>query len=268
MRYPSGKTHLFAIIGDPIAHVRATWFFNPIFEAKGLDAFLIPLHVRKADLDDVVPRLAKLGNLKGLIVTIPHKEAIARLCHELGPNAELIGAVNTVRIEPHGRLTGEMFDGLGLVAAMRTNGLEPEGRRILLVGAGGAGRAIAFALAAERAASVAIWNRTPERARSLAGEVAKAFPGVDARAAPADGSGFDIVVNCTSLGLHEGDPMPMDPATIGPATAFVDIIAVRDTELMQAARAKGCQVVGGRPMAELQIDAQIAFIGEPPRLAE
>lgn len=267
MNYPSGKTHLWIVIADPVAHVRAAFFFNPIFERKRLDAFLLPVHVRAADLEDVVPRLAKLGNLKAIIVTIPHKETMARMCHELGPNARLIGAVNTVRIEPDGRLAGDMFDGLGLLAAARTNGIEPRGRRVLLLGAGGAGRAIAFGMAAEGARAVGIHNRTADRASALAAAVGKAFPGVEVKAAPAHGRGFDIVINCTSLGLHAGDPMPMDPATLAPEAAFIDIIAVRDTELMAAARARGCKVVGGRPMAELQIEAQLEFIGEPPRLA-
>lgn len=261
MRYPSGKTQLVAIIGDPVAHVRAPFFFNPKFEELGLDAFLFPLHVPAAELADVVPRLARCPNLKGLIVTIPHKEAMARLCDGLGENGRLMGAVNTVRFGPDGRLTGDMFDGLGLVAAARAAGLDPKGRSVLLIGAGGAGRAIAFAMAAERAARLGIWNRSAERAAALAAEVGHAVPTAKVEVVAADGRGWDVVVNCTSLGLHEGDAMPMDPATLRPPTVFIDIIAVRDTELMQAAAGNGCRVVGGRPMAELQIDAQAAFIG-------
>lgn len=267
MRYPSGKTHLWAILGDPVAHVRAPFFFNPAFEAKGLDAFLVALHAPRAELRAILDGLRRIPNLKGLIVTIPHKETMLALVDEVGPQARLCGALNTVRIEPGGRLVGEMFDGLGLVAAMRAHGLEPRGRRHLLVGAGGAARAIAFALAAEGAAELAIWNRTPDRALRLAAELARAFPAVVARPAAADGRGFDHVVQCTALGMHEGDPLPLDPATLAPETALVEIIAVRETELMRAAAARGCRVVGGRPMAELQIDAQLAFIGSPPPLA-
>jgi shikimate dehydrogenase len=259
--YPSGKTQLLAIIGDPVAHVRAPLFFNPKFEAMGLDAFLFPLHVPAAALADVVPRLAKCPNLKGLIVTIPHKETIARLCHVLGPNGALMSAVNTVRFEPDGSLAGDMFDGLGLVAAVRDAGIEPAGSKVLLLGAGGAGRAIAFAMAAEGVALLGIQNRTPARAEGLVAELAKAFPAVPARVVEPDGRGWDTVINCTSLGIHAGDAMPLDPDTLVPPTAFVDIIAVRDTELMQAAAARGCRTLGGRPMAELQIDAQVRFIG-------
>lgn len=264
MSHLSGRTHLWALVADPVGHVRAPSFVNPMFERRGLDGFLVPLHVRAAELADVLPRLARIGNLKGIIVTIPHKEPIAALCHSLGPNAALVGAVNTVRIEPDGRLAGEMFDGAGLLAAARANGMDPQGRRVLLVGAGGAGRAIAFAMAQAGAARIGVANRSGDRAARLARDVGAAFPGADVRVAAADAGGCDLVVNCTSLGLKAGDALPLDPATLAAPTGVIDIIAVRDTELMQAARARGCRVVGGRPMVELQFDAQLGFIGAPP----
>ena len=154
MNYPTGKTHLLMLIADPVAHVRAAQFVNPIFERKGLDAFLVPVHVRSAELADVVPRLGKLGNVRGLIITIPHKERMARLCSELGPNAKMAGAVNVARVEPGGRLVGEMFDGEGLVATAKTSGIDYKGRRVLILGAGGAGRAVAFAMAQEGAGEI------------------------------------------------------------------------------------------------------------------
>ena len=165
MHYPSGKTHLYAILAHPVAHVRASEFFGPIIQAEKRDAFVVPLHVLPDDLAGTVPVLQRIGNLKGLIITIPHKEAMAGLCDELGPNAELAGAVNTVRFEPDGRLAGDMFDGVGLVNGARAHGIEPRGARILLVGAGGAGRAIAIALADEGAAAITIakLQRSPGR---------------------------------------------------------------------------------------------------------
>jgi shikimate dehydrogenase len=266
MNYPTGKTHLLMLIADPVAHVRAAQFVNPVLEARKLDAFLIPVHVRAADLGDVVPRLAKLGNVKGLIVTIPHKETMARLCAELGPNAKMVGAVNVARIDGGGRLIGEMFDGEGLLATARAHDIGYEGRRVLILGAGGAGRAVAFAMAQEGAGQIAIYNRTAGRAERLVADIKARFPKATVRTADADAGDIDLVVNCTSVGLHAGASPPLDLATLGPATNVIDIIAVRETELMQAARARGCKVVGGRPMVELQLDAQLAFIGTPPSL--
>lgn len=263
----SGKTHLWALIADPVAHVKAPAFVNPMFERKGLDGFLLPLHVCPGDLAQVLPNLARIGNLKGIIVTIPHKEAIAKLCTGLGPNAALTGAVNTVRVGAQGQLTGDMFDGVGLIATARTNGMDPQGRRILLVGAGGAARAVAFALVQAKALYVGICNRTAPRALALAEAVKAGIPGAPVASVAADATGYDLVVNCTSLGLKEGDPQPLDAGTLEAGCDLIDIIAVRETELMQAARARGCRVVGGRPMIELQFDEQLRFIGEPPPLA-
>lgn len=265
MRYPSGKSHLWAILAHPVAHVRAPEFMNPLIEREGRDAFLVPFHVLPGDLEALLPALMRIRNLKGFIVTIPHKPAMARLCHELGPNGRLTGTVNTVRIEEGGRLVGEMFDGLGLVMACRAHGIEPQGRAVLLVGAGGAGRAITFALADAGAARLTIANRTPEKAESLAREVQDAFPGCTAAAGPADATGHDIVIQATSLGLKPDDPLPMDPATLSSEMQLFEIIAVRDTELMQAARERGLRtVVGGRPMIEHQAKAQIEFLDPPP----
>ena len=265
MQYPSGKSHLWAILAHPVAHVRAPEFMNPLIEREGSDAFLVPFHVLPEDLEAVAGELVRVRNLKGLIVTIPHKAAMARFCHELGPNGRRTGTVNTVRIEEGGRLVGEMFDGLGLVAACRAHGIEPRGRAVLLLGAGGAGRAIAFALAEAGAARLTIANRTPEKASSLAREVRDALPGCAATAGPADAIGHEIVIQATSLGLKPEDALPMDPAILSSDMQLFDIIAVRDTGLMQAARERGLiTVVGGRPMIEHQAKAQIEFLAPPP----
>ena len=265
MHYPSGKTHLYAILAHPVAHVRASEFFGPIIQAEKRDAFLVPLHVLPKDLPEMVPMLRRIGNLKGLVITIPHKAAMAKLCDEVGPNGQLAGVVNTVRFEEDGRLVGDMFDGVGFVNAARANGIEPKGARVLMLGAGGAARAIGIALGDEGAEAITIANRTESRAGELAAVVQTVFPEVEVKAGPADASGHDLIVNCTSLGLKPGDPMPMDPTTLRPDMRLFDIIAPRDTELMDAAHAAGLAiVVGGRPMVEHQVVAQLNFLGAPP----
>ena len=264
MHYPSGKTHLLAILAHPIGHVRASEFFAPIIQREKRDAFLVPLHVLPKDLPEMVPVLQRIGNLKGLVLTIPHKEAMARLCDEMGPNGQLAEAVNTVRFESDGRLVGDHFDGVGFVNAARANGIEPRGSKALILGAGGAARAIAFSLADEGAEKITIANRTESRAKDLATVVQAVFEDVEVKAGPADAAGHDLIVNCTSLGLKPDDPTPMDPASLSPGMRLFDIIAPRDTELMEAARAAGLQtVVGGRPMVEHQVTAQLDFLGIP-----
>ncbi len=264
MHYPTGKTHLYAILAHPVGHVRASEFYGPIIQAEKRDAFLVPFHIMPEDLAQMVPMLQKIGNLKGLILTIPHKEAMAKLCDEMGPIGQLAEAVNTVRFEPDGRLVGDHFDGVGFVNGARAGGIEPRGSRVLMLGAGGAARAIAFALADEGAEAITISNRTESRARDLATVVQAVFEDVEVKAGPADATGHDLIVNCTSLGLRPGDPMPMDAATLTPDMRVFDIIAPRDTELMDAAREKGlATVIGGRPMVEHQVMAQINFLGAP-----
>lgn len=265
MHFPSGKTHLYGILAHPVAHVRASEFFGPIIAREKRDAFLVPLHVLPEDLVQMVPMLQRIGNLKGVVVTIPHKETMAKLCDEMGPNAQLAGAVNTVRFEPDGRLIGDMFDGVGLVNAARAFGIEPKGVRVLMVGAGGAGRAVALAFADEAAAKITIANRTESRAKELAAVVQAVFPEVEVSAGPADATGHDLIINCTSLGLKSGQPTPLDASTLSPEMSLIDIIAPRDTELMEAARAMGLKkVMGGRPMVEHQVVAQLNFLGAPP----
>lgn len=259
----SGKTHLYAILAHPVAHVRAPEFFNPVFEARGLDAFIVPLHVRPEDLADVVPRLQKIGNLHGLVLTIPHKEAMARLCDELGPDGALVGAVNAVRFGEGGRLIGDMFDGVGLVRGALAHDISLKGKRALLVGAGGAGRAIAFALAKEGVRTLTIANRTTSRADALAADVTKAVSEVEVKNGPRDPTGHDVIINATSLGLHEADPVPVDPDLLTPEMAVIEIIAaVEVTPLRRAAIDIGCRTMGGRAMVDHQIESQLRFFGE------
>jgi shikimate dehydrogenase len=260
---PTGKTHLYAILAHPVAHVRAAEFYNPVFQARGVDAFLVPLHVLPEDLAEVVPRLKKLRNLRGLLLTIPHKEAMVRLCDELGANGRLVGAVNTVRFATDGRTVGDMFDGTGLVQGALASDITLKGRKVLLVGTGGAGRAIAFALAQEGVRSLTLANRTASRAEALAADLAKGVPGVRVEVGPPDPSGHEVIINATSLGLHEADPLPVDPNLLTPAMDVLEIIAaVEVTPLRRAATDIGCRTMGGRAMVDHQIEAQLRFFGE------
>jgi shikimate dehydrogenase len=245
--------------------VRAPEFFNPFFHERGVDAFIVPLHVLPEDLAALVPNLRKLRNLHGLVLTIPHKEAMAQLCDELGPDGRLVGAVNAVRFAPDGRMIGDMFDGIGLVGAVAAEGFAIAGRRVLLVGAGGAGRAVAFAFARERPALLRVANRSAARAERLVAHVRAGVPGAPIEVGPPDPRGFELIVNATSLGLHEVDALPLDPDLLRPEIAVVDIIASPEvTPLRRAAADIGCRTMGGRPMVTHQLDAMLDFFGEQP----
>ena len=258
MQQPSGKTQYLALLAHPVDHVKAPSFMNPAFAHLGLDWFLTPMHVRPENLEAAVRGLQNIDNLLGINLTIPHKEAMPTLCDELGPNARLTGTVNAVRFD-NGKLIGEMFDGVGLMIGQREHGIDVAGRSALILGAGGAARAIAFAYAREGIARLRVSNRTTARAQQLVADLKAAMPNVDAAVANDDPTGYDLICNCTSLGLHAGDPLPTQAHKLRASTDVVDIIAVRDTELMEAARAAGCRVMGGVPMAVGQVSAFAEF---------
>lgn len=255
----TGATRIIPVLGFPIGHVRAPRVYNPAFEAAGLDWCQVPLGVHPDDLAATLAQLARVENIAGVNVTIPHKAAACALCRRLGPEALRTGVVNTLRREPDGGWAGESFDGAGFVEAARHHGMLRPQRPALIVGTGGAGTAIAFALAAAGVKDLVLANREPARAEKLARELREADPQVRVRLGLAHGRDAGLAVNATSLGLHAGDPLPFDPAALAPGAAVFDIIAARDTELMAASQALGLPTLGGRPMIEHQVAAQIAF---------
>jgi len=258
MEQPSGKTRYLALLAHPVDHVKAPSFMNPGFEKLGLNWFITPMHVRPENLEAVVRGLQNIDNLMGVNLTIPHKEAMAGLCDELGPNAQLVGAVNAVRFEG-GRLIGEIFDGQGLLIGQQAHGIELQGRSALIAGAGGAARAVGFAYAQAGVSRLRITNGTMSRAEKLVDDIRSAIPGIDIATASPDPTGFDVICNCTSLGLHEGDDVPVDISKLHNEQDIVDVIAVRTTELMAAAEAVDCKVMGGVPMAVGQLAAFAEF---------
>lgn len=261
----TGRTRLFGVIADPIGHVRACEVFNPYFAARGLDAVLVPLHVPAGQLPRAVEGFRALANLGGVLVTIPHKEDLLDLVDEVGPQARLVGAANLFRREADGRLVAENFDGLGFVAGLEQAGHTPRGRRILLVGAGGAGKAIACALAERGPRALVIANRTAERAQALAAHVATAYPTAPVSAGPVDARGFDIVINATSLGLQASDPLPFAVDGLEPGALVAEIIMKPErTALVEAVVAKGHPVHLGRPMLDAQVPLMAAFLQIAP----
>lgn len=251
-----GATRLFGILGDPVAVVRSPAWWNALFARLGRDAAFVPLQVTAADLPRAWAGLTAIGNVDGLVLTMPHKQAVLPLLDALGRAARLVGAVNTARRLPDGRWEGEMFDGEGFVAGLRARGIAPEGRGVRQKGCGGAGRAIAFALARAGVASLMLEDVVPGRAESLAAEVVAAFPAVATAGTP------DLLVNATPLGLAPGDPPPFDIAALSPALAVADVIPNPEvTPLVAAARAAGCATATGRDMFEGQARLAAAYFG-------
>ena len=258
----TGAARVFAILGDPIHVVRSPAMWNAELARLGLDAAFVPLEVAAGDFATTWAGLTRIRNLDGMVLTMPHKQAVVPLLESLGPMARLTGVVNTVRRRAAGGWEGDMFDGEGFVAGLLWAGHDPAGRRILQVGCGGAGRAIAFALARAGAAVLELADAAPGRAGALAAEVTAAFPACHAGTGPADPAGYGIVVNATPLGLRPGDPPSIDPGRLQASQVVADVIPTPEiTPLLDAARAKGCDVVTGRAMFEGQARLAAAYLG-------
>ncbi len=258
----SGRTAITVILAHPVAHVRTPQAMNAHFDALGCDGVMIPLQVLPEDLAQVVASLRRMRNLRGIVVTVPHKEAIAALCDDLTDTARQVGAVNVIRRDPDGRLTGGQFDGEGFVAGLREAGHEVAGRSVFMAGAGGAAAGLAFAFARHGAARLTIHNRTAAKAEALAARVRAAYPACDTRPGGPDPSGHDIVANATSLGMREGDALPLDATRLAPPMLAAEVIMAPEvTPFLAEAARRGCATHGGKPMLAAQIALLAGFMG-------
>ena len=265
MPWVAGTSRVFCVLAHPIDHVRAPMVFNPLFAERNLPHIMIPIDVSPVQLHTVIAGLRATPNFGGLAVTIPHKLSLAAMCDHLGTAAQLAGAVNAVRFDADGRLYGDNFDGAGFVAGCRGNGFEVTNKHILLLGAGGAARAIAAALCAAGIASLTIANRDHGKAQQLASALHNktGFATVDAVGlAGCTGAGFDLIVNSTSLGLKAADSMPLSLDQVDKTTVISDIIMVpAETAWLAEAKARGLAVHYGRHMLDYQVELIGAFIG-------
>jgi len=252
----TGKTRIYGIIGDPIAHTRSPEMHNAAFDACGLDCRYLPFRVTREALPDAVRGIRALG-MGGVNVTIPHKEAIIPLLDDCAPDALLVGAVNTV-VVAEGRLVGYNTDKCGFITSLhRDLGFDPRGRRILLIGAGGAARSALVGLAEAGGESVAVTNRDPGRGEKLVDSVKDRFMDVDMRTVPWSILGddqslsrFDLVVNATSVGLR-GDCFDRFSPRV-PLLGYDMVYADRPTPFVQAIREGGGKAVMGHGMLAAQ----------------
>lgn len=258
--YVSGRTRLFGIVGHPIEQVRSPEMFTAQFRRRSLDAILVPLHVLPDDFDALLPQLLRLSNLDGLIFTIPYKVRACALADRLGSQARIVGAINALARRSEGGWEGDMFDGIGCVAAFRRRGIALAGRRVLLLGAGGAGSAIGVALASEGPGSLRLYDVDASRAEALASKISRAFPGVAVSAGAPRLEDIDILLNATPAGMLEDARLPIAVETLPRAlTVFDAIVKPETTPLLALAERCGCATVRGREMMRGQISRIVDF---------
>ena len=257
----TGNTRLYGLVGDPLTVAKSPQLLNRLFAEQHVDAACVPFWVKAENLSAFVSGARAMGNLSGMLVTMPHKQRMLEFVDELHPTARQVGALNVIRCEADGRWVGAIFDGVGCVLGMQWEGNHPASKSVLLVGAGGAGSAIAFAVASAGAATLTISDVDKHRADDLAASVA-AETGCSARSGPPDPHGFDVVINATPLGMKASDPMPVDPERLSHGAIVVDIInAAEPTPLRRAAQARGCRTQDGGPMHQGQALYALRFLG-------
>ena len=260
----SGATRVYYIVGDPIAQVKSPSGVSAAFHARGHNAYVMPAHVAPPDLAPWLAGVSLAQNVDGVIVTIPHKFAAFDLCATTSERAAFLGAVNTLRRNADGTWHGDMFDGAGFIAAMQANGVDPRGQRALLVGAGGAGSAIAQALVMAGASHLAVHDDDGLRRANLIHRLAR-LNRCEVRAGSSDPQGFDVIVNATPAGMKTTDalPIPMDAVSAGLFVGCV-ITAPEVTPLIAEARLRGCKTVTGTQMFAKVRDLMVDFLLDAP----
>jgi shikimate dehydrogenase len=248
----SGETRVHIIVGDPVGQTKSPAGLTAEFAARKVDAVCVPVHVTADDFDAFMVAAKRIRNLDGIVVTIPHKFAALSHCDEVSERAELLGSVNVLYRIESGRWRGDMTDGIAMAAALEKAGCKLAGKRALLVGAGGAGSAVALALLEAGVAMLAIAEVDAARRDSLIARLAVRYPGKVGMGS-LDPSGFDLVVNATPVGMAPDDPLPVDVARLDPAACVADLITRPVvTPLLEAARRRGCLIVTGTDMFAVQ----------------
>lgn len=245
------KTVLYGVFGDPIGHSKSPLMLNRAFRETGINAAYAAFHIKPGTLKDAVNGVRAL-NFRGVNVTIPYKVEVMDYLDEIDEGARAIGAVNTI-VNDNGRLKGYNTDGIGYVRSLKEEtGIDLSGRKVLMLGAGGAARAIVYALAKEGAAQIVIANRTEERAVELAADMSvyTDVKGIGTGAAGAYAREADLVINTTSAGMFpKVEELPMDPADLHAGLLVSDLIYnPRHTRLLKEAESVGARIHGGLGM--------------------
>ena len=244
----TGKTGVVALLGWPVEHSLSPRMHNAAFAEMGEPLCYVALPVRPEALEDAVLGIRAMG-FRGFNLTVPHKEAVMPMLNKLSPEASFMGAVNTVVIDHLGRLTGHNTDGRGFLLSLEEEGIGVKDKRVLIVGSGGASRAVSWCLA-EAGAEVHIYDIEPETSSRLVEDLAINFKNVfllETIEDAAETGSMDIIINATPLGLKDNDPLPISAGHLHPGQTVVDLIYWA-TPLLKAAASKGCGTLNGLGM--------------------
>ena len=258
----SGRTTLIAHLGFPTFAFKAPLIYTPWFEKNDIDAVVVPMGVTAENYPAFLKSLFTLTNIRGALVTMPHKVTTIRLVDEVTPTARIAGAANAILLREDGSLVGDQFDGAGFVRGVARKGFQPDGKRALVVGNGGVGSAIAASLAEAGVSALGLFDPGPGVSDGLGTRIREHYPQIEVSTGSKDPAGYDLVVNATPLGMNAGDPLPMDVERIAPGTFVGEVVMAQEiTPFLAAARQRDCPIQIGTDMLYEQIPAYLEFFG-------
>lgn len=263
-----GSTELVAIVGSPIAQVKSPDNFNTWFANNDRNLAMLPIDMQEASLQAFVGSLKGWRNLRGCVVTVPYKQVLAAHLDGLSDRATALGSVNVIRREPDGRLLGDNVDGAGFLGAARKHGFQPAGKRVLVIGCGGVGSAIAYALGEAGVAQVTLSDPSTPRAAALCELLGNTFANLEVATHYESLERFDLLVNASPVGMGDTGELPLPASLLGtlqPRTLVADVVTSPEiTPLLALARQRGCAIQTGAQMAFAQLGHLGAFMGVTP----
>lgn len=259
-----GNTILIAHLGYPTPTFKASMIYNPYFEKIGVNATVMPMGVMAKDYEVLLRPLFRVTNIRGALVTMPLKVITVELLDEVSTAVKVAGSCNAILKRADGLLIGDMFDGEGFLRAYKRNGLKPAGKRVLVVGTGGVGSAIAASFAGADVGSIGLFDIRSDSAEALAQRLHAHYPKIEIRIGSSDPAGYDVVINATPLGMTASDPMPVNVSRISASALVGDVVLKQEmTAFLRAAKDKGCRIQVGIDMLFEQIPAYLEFFGFP-----
>lgn len=254
-----GRTRMFGIVGDPIIQVRSPEMITWEFHRRGADAVLVPLHVRQNEFETLMPALMRLANFDGFIFTIPFKARAMALVDRVGQQGRLLGGINQMVRRSDGGWSGDMLDGMGCVAAFQARGIAIQGQRLMLIGLGGAGGAIACAMASQRPALMRLYDLDSSRCERTKAQIQKLSPATTVEIGEPQLENMDVLLNATPVGMLDDARLPIAGHSLPSRLVVFDAIVMPEqTPLLKLAESCRCTLVRGREM----------MLGQIPKLVD
>jgi len=258
----SGTTALIAHMGYPTDTFKSSLICNPWFQNNGIDAVVVPMGIKTEDYPNFFRSVFTLTNIRGALITMPHKVTTMELVDDISPTAEVAGATNAVLLREDGSLLADQFDGAGFVRGALRKGFDPSGKRALVVGNGGVGSPIAASLADVGVSEIGLFDPNTAASAALAQRIHEHYPDIRITMGSKDPEGYDLIVNATPIGMNDGDPLPIDINRVTPGAYIGDVVLKAEiTPFLKAAKDKGCTIQVGSDMLFELIPAYLEFFG-------